>query len=275
MLLLFFGSRRDREWYELGLDELEADDPLVHLAWFERVLDVRGVAAASTRFGVPFLGCAKQLWLVNGRVVSPSTSGLWRIQEYNTDGISDFIVSNRGHLSDAQQLKVLRSMPGKGLPARLADAMAARTADRVRLLQAAVDGRIAPFSSSLESGLAASCFPFRPVEGSVMTFAILVTWVDGVPRILAGIKDAALPAFVASGTEARASALSYVGSMFSAASPSPAVPVGFLVDDPSGAESSPCLSQTITRHNCRSATSRGAPSMTSAVRRCASPRSAR
>ena len=115
MLLLFFDSRRDREWYELDVDELEADDPLVHLAWCERVLDAREVAAAPTGFGVPFLGCAKQLWLVNGRVVSPSTSELWRIQEYNTDGISDFIVCNRGHLSDAQQLKLLRSMPGKGL----------------------------------------------------------------------------------------------------------------------------------------------------------------
>ena len=166
-------------------------------------------------------------------------------------------------------------MPGKGLPARLADAMAARTADRVRLLQAAVDGRIAPFSSSLESGLAASCVPFRPVEGAAMTFAVLVTWVDEVPRILAGIKDAPLPAFVASGTEARASALLHVGSIFSAASPSTAVPVGFLSTISSGAESSPCLSQTITRRNCRSATSRGAPSATSAIRRCASSRSAR
>ena len=209
----------------------EADDPLVHLAWCERVLDVRGVAAASTSFGVPFLGCAKQLWLVNGRVVSPSTSELWRIQEYSTDGISDFAVSNCGYLSDAQQLKLLRSMPGKGLPARLADAMAARTAGRVRLLQAVVDGRITPFSSSLESGLVASCVPFRPIESSVMTFAVLVTWVDGVPRILAGIKDEALPTFVASGAEARASTLSHVGSIFSAASPSTAVPVGFLVDD--------------------------------------------
>ena len=87
VLLLFFDSRRDREWYELDLNDLEADDPLVHLAWCERVLDIRGVAAASTGFGVPFLGCAKQLWLVDGRVVSPSTSELWRIQEYNTDGI--------------------------------------------------------------------------------------------------------------------------------------------------------------------------------------------
>ena len=64
VLLLFFDSRRDREWYELDLNDLEADDPLVHLAWCERVLDIRGVAAASTGFGVPFLGCAKQLWLV-------------------------------------------------------------------------------------------------------------------------------------------------------------------------------------------------------------------
>ena len=231
VLLLFFDSRRDREWYELDLNDLEADDPLVHLAWCERVLDIRGVAAASTGFGVPFLGCAKQLWLVDGRVVSPSTSELWRIQEYNTDGINDFIVCNLGHLSDAQQLKLLRSMPGKGLPARLASAMAARTADRVRLLQAVVDGRIAPFSSSLESGLVASCIPFRPIEGSVLTFAVLVTWVDGVPRILADFKDAALPAFVANGAEARVSSLSHVDSIFSAASPSTPVPVGFLVDD--------------------------------------------
>ena len=64
-----------------------------------------------------------------------------------------------------------------------------------------------------------------------MTFAVLVTWVNGVPRILAGVKDAALPAFVASGAEARAPALSHVGSIFSAASPSKAAPVGFLVDD--------------------------------------------
>ena len=54
---------------------------------------------------------------------------------------------------------------------------------------------------------------------------------NGVPRVLAGIKDAALPAFVASGIAARASALSHVGSVFSAASLSAAVPVGFLVDD--------------------------------------------
>ena len=40
-----------------------------------------------------------------------------------------------------------------------------------------------------------------------------------------------IPAFVASGTEARASALSHVGSIFSAASPPTAVPVGFLVGD--------------------------------------------
>ena len=178
------------------MDDLDADDPLVHFAWCERVLDVRGVAAASTSFGVPFVGCAKQLWLVDGRVVSPSTSELWRIQEYNADGISDFIVANRGHLSDARQLKILRSMPGKGLPARLAGAVAARTTDRVRLLQAVVDGRIAPYSSSLESGLAASCAPFRPVEGPVVTLTVLIAWVDGIPRIRAVIKDAALPAFV-------------------------------------------------------------------------------
>ena len=48
--------------------------------------------------------------------------------------------------------------------------------------------------------------------------------------MLAGFKDAALPAFVASGAEARASALSHVDSIFSAASPSTPVPVGFLVD---------------------------------------------
>jgi hypothetical protein len=172
-----------------------------------------------------------KLWLVDGRVVSPSTSEPWHIQEYNTDGFNDFIVCNRGHLSDVQQLKLLHSMPGKGLPARLANAMEARTADRVRLLQAVVDGRIAPFSSSLESGLAASCIPFRPIEGSALIFTAIVTWVDGVPRILASFKDAALPAFVANGAEARAPSLSHVDSIFSAASPSTPVPVGFLVDD--------------------------------------------
>ena len=64
-----------------------------------------------------------------------------------------------------------------------------------------------------------------------MTFAVLVAWGDGVPRILTDIKDAALPAFVASGTGARAPALSHVDSIFSFASPSTAVLVGFLVDD--------------------------------------------
>ena len=91
--------------------------------------------------------------------------------------------------------------------------------------------------------------PRHPRLAPLPTFAVLVTWVDGVPRILAGFKDAALPAFVASGTEARAPALSHVDSIFSAASPSTPVPVGFLVGDFKWCESSPCLSQTITRRN--------------------------
>ena len=57
-----------------------------------------------------------------------------------------------------------------------------------------------------EAGASAS----SSVEHAALTFA--VAWVDGVPRRMAGFKDVALSTFVASGTAARASAFSHVGS---------------------------------------------------------------
>ena len=90
----------------------------------------------------------------------------------------------------------------------------------------------APASSSSPDPLGATdASASSSVEHAVLTFAVPVAWADGVPQFLAGIKDAALSAFVASGTAARASVLSHVGSVFSAASPSAVVPVTFLVDD--------------------------------------------
>ena len=61
-----------------------------------------------------------------------------------------------------------------------------------------------------ETGVSAS----SSVGHAALTFAVPVAWVDGVPRRMAGFKDVALSAFVASGTaaRARASALSHVGS---------------------------------------------------------------
>ena len=57
-------------------------------------------------------------------------------------------------------------MPGKGLSARLAGAIAERTADRTRLLAAVLDGAVEPFSASLELALAKAQRPIAPVPGS-------------------------------------------------------------------------------------------------------------
>ena len=185
-LLLFFDSRTDRWWLEFGVAvDLPFGETLEHLEWTERVLDICGVANAPTSFGVPYVGCAKQLWLVDGQVASPSISELWRLQEYDTDGIAAYALANDSFLREPQLSKVIRSMPGKGLSVRLADAIAERTADRARLLAAVLGGAVEPFSASLELALAKAQRPFAPVPGSTLTFALVVAWLDGEPRVLA------------------------------------------------------------------------------------------
>ena len=231
-VLLFFDSRQHPEWLEFDVTtDLPFGDTLVHLEWTERVLDVRGVANATTSFGVPYVGCAKQLWLVHGQVASPSVAELWRIQEYDTDDIAAYQQANSGFLHDPRRTKLLRSMPGKGLSARLADAVAARTADRARLLAAVARGDIEPFSSSLELALSRSQLPFAPVDDSVVTFALVVTWIGGQPRVLANAVTGSLPAVVSAANEPRSAATRHVDGLFRSARPGSTPPVSFLVDD--------------------------------------------
>ena len=232
-LLLFFDSRREHEWLEFEPSSLARDDPLVHLTWSERVLDIRGTASATTSFGVPFIGCAKQLWLVGSDVVSPSLTELWRIQEYDTSTIADYDRANAGYLFEPARSKRLRSMPGKGLPTRLANAAALRTAARIRLLDAVLAGRIQPFFASLENSLAFSRAPFEQVGGCVQVFAVLVAWVDGEPRVLANVDESSLPATSsASHSPApRAASTTRVRALFRTALPEDEPPACFLVDD--------------------------------------------
>ena len=108
-------------------------------------------------------------------LVSPFISELWRLQEYDTGGIAAYALANGGFLRGPQLPKVLRSMPGKGLSARLAGAIIAiaeRTADRARHLAAILDGAVEPFSASLEHALAKAQRPFAPVPGSTLAFAV-------------------------------------------------------------------------------------------------------
>ena len=230
-LLLFLDSRRHPDWYELDTSALAHHDPLRHLEWSERVLDVRGVANATTSFGVPFVGCAKQLWLVDGRVVSPSIAELWRIQEYDVAGIRAYVAANSGYLPEPRRTKLLRSMPGKGVSTRLSLAVASRTADRARLLGAVLDGSMPPYFSSFENALALSQQPFRPLASSVITFVVAVTWVNNIPHVLANTATGSLPAATAAAGELRSASIRHVNALFRSCRPTSTPPVSFLVDD--------------------------------------------
>ena len=116
-------------------------DPILQQSKSFRVLDVRGADARSTEFGVPSVGCAKQLWLVHGQVVSPSAAELWRLQEYDAAGAVDYAVAAFPP-SDARATLMTRQTPGTGINKRVSAAVARRTLQRGALLAAVLAGTV-------------------------------------------------------------------------------------------------------------------------------------
>ena len=69
------------------------------------------------------------------------------------------------------------------------------------------------------------------LTGSTLTFALVVAWLDGEPRILANATTFSLPSTLTIGHEPRAAAPSHVSALFRSARPNDTPPVSFLVDD--------------------------------------------
>ena len=186
---VFLDDRRNRRWRWVPLEAADrrGPDPLVHCSRRFRVLDVRGTAATSTEFGVPPVGCAKQFWFVNGSVVSPSAAELWRLQEYDTSQMATYVAAASPQLQGDVQSQLslkLRQLPGKGLNARVAAAVARRTLTRAALLAAVIDGAVAHFGDSLEHRLARDMRAYAPVAGLILTVIIAVAWINQRPHVL-------------------------------------------------------------------------------------------
>ena len=186
---VFFDDRRNRRWRWVPLEAADrrGPDPLVHCSRRFRVLDVRGTAATSTEFGVPPVGCAKQFWFVNGSVVSPSAAELWRLQEYDTSQMATYVAAASPQLQGDVQSQLslkLRQLPGKGLNARVAAAVARRTLTRAAPLAAVIDGAVAHFGDSLKHRLARDMCAYAPVAGLVLNVTIAVDWINQRPHVL-------------------------------------------------------------------------------------------
>ena len=143
-------DRRHSKWK--WIPRFVPNDPILQRSKSFRVLDVRGTAARSTEFGVPPVGCAKQLWLVHGQVVSPSASELWRLQEWDADGAVGYAVAASLPSNAASALKICKT-PGKGINKRVAAAVARRTLQRGALLSAVLAGTVQSFGTSREHAL--------------------------------------------------------------------------------------------------------------------------
>ena len=218
-LFVFDDSRRDPRWKSIPLNV--PSDPVIHLVKRFRVLDPRGTAATSTEKGVPPLGCAKQFWYVRGQIVSPSAAELWRVQEYDVATMGPYAVAALPHLAaERTDLPMqLRSLPGKGINARVAAAVARRTLRRASLLAAVLDGTVERFDSSLEHTLGAALAAFAPSDQATMVFVVAVAWVDSRPLVLVSRCGARLPSASTPLDSPRKSAIMQAERLMAAACP--------------------------------------------------------
>ena len=220
-------DRRHPKWK--WIPRFVPNDPILQRSKSLRVLDIRGTGARSTEFGVPPVGCAKQLWLVHGQVVSPSASGLWRLQEWNAEGAVDYSAAASLPPGDASTLK-LRQTPGKGINKRIAAAVARRTLQRVALLAAVLAGTVQSFGTSLEHALGSSMRPYEPLAGAAPVFVVAVAWIGDGPRVLVNKRLSALPSALGDSRGPRKSALTLAERLLARACPERR-PLGVMVSD--------------------------------------------
>ena len=187
---LFLDDRRSPVWRDLTYLR---HDPLINVgAWF-KVLDIRGTAFASTDFGVPPIGCAKQLWRIGGDCCLPSAAELWRLQEAEDGEIDKYAASvTRAGFGDGLDLR-LRRLPGKGVNRRLANAGMRRLVQRAALLSAVLASTLPRYDDAIELGLQDHLAAFQPAAGLSLVFVVLVAWVSHAPRVLVGSDLASLP----------------------------------------------------------------------------------
>ena len=106
---------------------------LTHVLHKQFVLSTDSVAGSFTRFGVPTVYGAKQLWLRDGRAYRPSPLELRRLLEHADSTSEPYLLSN-----PAASHRDLEGVAGNGMSSRMTEAIAARTSVRARRYATAV-----------------------------------------------------------------------------------------------------------------------------------------